>query len=89
MLLALRMSVLSGFVPQSDWDRLRALLVRVGLPTEAPNLGRDNYLSLMGFDKKVLDGKLRLILLKQLGLAYVSADFSPDILNEVLDEIGS
>ena len=89
MLLALRMSVLSGFVPQSDWDRLRALLVRVGLPTEAPNLGRDNYLSLMGFDKKVLDGKLRLILLKQLGHAYVSADFSSDILNEVLDEIGS
>jgi 3-dehydroquinate synthetase len=43
----------------------------------------------MGFDKKVLDGKLRLILLKQLGRAYVSADFSPDTLNKVLDEIGS
>ena len=89
MLLAMRMSVLSDFVPQSDCDRLRALLVRVGLPIEAPNLGRDNYLGLMGFDKKVLDGKLRLILLKQLGRAYVSADFSPDILNKVLDEIGS
>jgi 3-dehydroquinate synthase len=89
MLLAMRMSVLSDFVPQSDCDRLRALLVRVGLPVEAPNLGRDNYLGLMGFDKKVLDGKLRLILLKQLGRAYVSADFSPDILNKVLDEIGS
>jgi 3-dehydroquinate synthase len=89
MLLAMRMSVLSDFVPQSDCDRLRALLVRVGLPVEAPNLGRDNYLGLMGFDKKVLDGKLRLILLKQLGRAYVSADFSPDTLNKVLDEIGS
>jgi 3-dehydroquinate synthase len=89
MLLAMRMSVLSDFVPQSDCDRLRALLVRVGLPVEAPNLGRDNYLGLMGFDKKVLDGKLRLILLKQLGRAYVSADFSPDILNKVLDEIES
>jgi 3-dehydroquinate synthase len=39
----------------------------------------------MGYDKKVLDGKLRLILLKSLGAAYVTGDFPRDLLVEVLD----
>ena len=85
MLLASRLSVLMGSLTQSDWDRIERLLSSIGLPVDAPDLGRERYLELMGYDKKVLDGKLRLILLKSLGAAYVTGDFPRDLLVEVLD----
>ena len=85
MLLASRLSVLMGSLTQSDWDRIERLLSSIGLPIDAPDLGRERYLELMGYDKKVLDGKLRLILLKSLGAAYVTGDFPRDLLVEVLD----
>ena len=85
MLLASRLSVLMGSLTQSDWDRIERLLSSIGLPIDAPDLGRERYLELMGYDKKVLDGKLRLVLLKSLGAAYVTGDFPRDLLVEVLD----
>jgi 3-dehydroquinate synthase len=38
----------------------------------------------MGLDKKVEGGKLRLVLLRRIGEAWVSADFPPQALREVL-----
>lgn len=87
MLLAARLSLLTGDLKQSDWDRLQQLLIEVGLPIDAPNFGCNRYLELMGYDKKVLDGKLRLVLLKNLGEAYVSVDFSKELLIEVLNGV--
>ena len=37
-------------------------------------LGADRYLDLMGHDKKVIAGRLRLVLLKRLGEAVTYAD---------------
>ncbi|MDA0237322.1 MAG: 3-dehydroquinate synthase [Proteobacteria bacterium] len=88
MLLASRLSVLMGSLAQSDLDRIRQLLSGIGLPIDAPDLSRDRYLELMGYDKKVFDGKLRLILLKSLGEAYVTGDFPKELLVEVLDGVG-
>ena len=84
MLMAASLSVLAGELEQSDWVRIQKLLIQVGLPVEAPDLGCNRYLELMGYDKKVLDGKLRLVLLKNLGTAYVTPDFSEELLIEVL-----
>ena len=87
MLLAARLSVLAGDLKQSEWDRLQQLLMKAGLPVEAPNLGCDRYLELMGYDKKVLDGQLRLVLLSDLGKGYVTADFSKELLVQVLSGV--
>ena len=84
MMLAGRLSVLAGDLKQVEWDRLQQLLVEIGLPVDAPKLGRNRYLELMGYDKKVLDGKLRLVLLRKLGEAYVTSDFAEELLVEVL-----
>jgi 3-dehydroquinate synthase len=35
----------------------------------------------MAVDKKVLDGQLRLVLLRGLGEAVVTAEFAPEVLN--------
>ncbi len=52
--------------------RLRDILARTGLPTEAPRIGAAKALELMQMDKKVLAGALRLVLLEKLGRAIVT-----------------
>ncbi len=87
MLLAAKLSVRQGDIGEQDMRRLEHLLSRAGLPTRAPALGAQRYLELMGYDKKVHDGKLRLVLLKSIGEAYLSSDFSEDALSRVLEGI--
>jgi 3-dehydroquinate synthase len=40
----------------------------------------------MQMDKKVLDGRIRLVLLKRLGLAELTADYDPAALQAVITE---
>jgi 3-dehydroquinate synthetase len=58
----------------ADVERVEALLQRAGLPVSGPALGVERYLELMSHDKKVVAGKLRLVLLKALAEAVTHAD---------------
>ncbi len=87
MLLAASLSARQRELSDSDVSRLAALLKRAGLPVRAPALCAQRYLELMGYDKKVQGGKLRLVLLRSIGDAYVTADFSADLLEQVLTDI--
>jgi 3-dehydroquinate synthase len=46
----------------------------------------DRALGLMGMDKKVLAGRIRLVLLKRLGEGVVSGDYPGEVLRETLVE---
>jgi 3-dehydroquinate synthase len=81
---AARLSQRLGFLSEADVQRVVALLQRANLPTAAPDLGVDRYLELMGLDKKVEGGKLRLVLLRRIGEGYVSAEFPQADLRAVL-----
>ena len=83
-MLAARLSERMGLLTDADVRRMADLFVRAGLPVEAPSLGQDRYLELMGHDKKVENGKLRLVLLQSLGKAYMTSDFDLQELREVL-----
>ena len=72
--MAAELSKRLGWLEQADVDRVRQLLMRAGLPIVAPNLGVEKYLDLMGHDKKVLAGKLRLVLLRNIGEAITYGD---------------
>ena len=85
MVMAARLSGRLGHLSEADVDRIENLIERSGCPTQAPDLGVERYLDLMGHDKKVKNGRLRLILLKAIGEAYVSADFPLPALRSVLD----
>ena len=64
-----------GNLSFGDVARLEKLLARANLPTVSPDsMQPDDYLPHMMRDKKVLAGKLRLVLLKALGQAYVATD---------------
>jgi 3-dehydroquinate synthase len=82
--LAAELSSRMGLMPASELERTRTLLGKARLPNVAPALGVERYLEHMGHDKKVDQGRLKLILLKRIGEAFVTAEFSHDLLVEVL-----
>ncbi len=83
-ILAARLSERMGLLTADDVERIARLFERAGLPVEAPLLGQDRYLELMGHDKKVENGRLRLVLLRSLGKAFITSDFDLRDLREVL-----
>jgi 3-dehydroquinate synthase len=66
---------------------LRHLLSDANLPVVLPaDMSADQFLELMSLDKKVIDGKLRLVLLESIGRAVVT-DQAP--LSQVVQAIES
>jgi 3-dehydroquinate synthase len=83
-MLAAGLSHAMGLIGEAEVARVGALLRRARLPVAAPDLGPDRYLELMGLDKKSQGGRLRLVLLRRLGEAFLCADAPPAALREVL-----
>ena len=87
MLLAARLSALQGWLDEADVARIEALLLAAHLPVKAPGeMDADRFLELMAVDKKVLDGGLRLVLLRGIGQAVVTSEFDAGLLRRVLEE---
>ena len=70
-LIAVELSRILGFVTVGEVLRVEKLFSRAGLPVFGPSLGAERYLEMMRHDKKVQDGKLRLVLLKGIGKAML------------------
>ncbi len=86
MLLALELSVRRAAIPASEVDELRALLLATGLPVEPPtDMTAADFLELMARDKKVVDGRLRLVLLEAMGEACIVDNVAESELVELLD----
>jgi 3-dehydroquinate synthase len=87
MVMAADLSVRLGWLDSSVCARLVAMLQCANLPVKGPaGMTVDEYLNLMAVDKKVLDGGLRLVLLKALGQAIVTSDFDHQALNQTLKD---
>lgn len=86
MLLAAELSARQGWIGTGDVARIEKLLQRARLPVQTPaGMDTEQFLELMAVDKKVLDGGLRLVLLKSIGEAIVTGDFDPRQLRATLD----
>jgi len=84
MVMAADMSARLGWISAADSERVASVIRQLELPIEAPKIGSQKALELMGMDKKVLGGKLRLVLLKSLGEAVVTGDYDPAVLQATL-----
>ena len=74
-----------GKISASELRNLRALLIRAGLPVAGPeDMTPEDYLSRMVVDKKVLDGRIRLVLLERIGEACVTSDVPRNLLLQTL-----
>lgn len=92
MVMAADLSWRLGNISQQDVQQLQQLLQDTALPTVPPaEMSNQQFIDLMQVDKKVLDGKLRLVLLERIGKAVVTSDFATDTLIETLtagDQLG-
>jgi len=87
MLLAAELSTQMGWLAPEDLQRTRRLIERSHLPINPPtDMSVNQFLELMAVDKKVLDGQLRLVLLKSIGKAVVNTDFSTEKLKRCLQQ---
>jgi 3-dehydroquinate synthase len=84
LVLAADLSRRLGWIDAADVARLTSLLARAGLPIVAPPIGAGRALALMGLDKKVLAGRIRLVLLRRLGEGAVSGDYPAEALEATL-----
>jgi 3-dehydroquinate synthase len=85
MVLAARLSRRLGLIADHDVERVRAIVTAAGLPVRAP-LEAQRLLEWMGRDKKVESGRMRFVLLRSIGDAFVHADVP---LAEVAAVLGS
>jgi 3-dehydroquinate synthase len=83
-MLAAQMSQRMGWLEVEDVERIERIFKAGKLPVDAPALGVEKYLDLMGLDKKVAEGKIRLILLQAIGKAVMTGDYPQEKLLETL-----
>ncbi|HET7930997.1 MAG TPA: 3-dehydroquinate synthase [Rhodanobacteraceae bacterium] len=85
MMLAAGLSVRLGWLSAAEYRRIGRLLERAGLPVKPPDtLTPADFMQHMRHDKKVREGRLRLILPHGIGKAVASEDFDPAALADTL-----
>jgi len=83
-MLAADLSQRLGWLTDAEVRRIHALLTKAKLPLDAPRLGAAKYLDLMQMDKKVADGKIRLVLQQGIGKSVITSDYDAEKLKETL-----
>jgi len=85
MCMAAALSARLGWIGAADLARMESIIGRARLPVRGPAaLEPARMLELMAVDKKAQEGRIRLVLLKAVGKAVVTADYDPALLREVL-----
>ena len=89
--LAFELSARLGLCSQEDPVRVRAHLAAMGMKRDLSEIpgglpDADALIALMGQDKKVLDGKLRFVLARGIGEAFVTDAVPREVLQGVLDD---
>ncbi len=85
MCIAATMSKQMGWMSDQDTQKTINLIELAKLPIKAPeSMTAEKFLELMSVDKKVLNGVLRLVLMKGIGQALVTDDFTAEDLNKAI-----
>ena len=85
MCMAATMSNQMGWMNDEETKRTFNLIEQAKLPCTAPKtMTTEQFLDLMSVDKKVLDGVLRLILMKGIGKSVVTDDYTLDNLRQAI-----
>ena len=86
MVLAAETSYILGLVDHSDVDRIIDLIEAFDLPIAAPaDMQYKHFAEHMQLDKKVLKGKLRLVLPTSIGTSALFDDVSESVLRDVIE----
>ena len=88
MYMAANLSERLQWISSDDVLRVEKILRLANLPVFPPKeMDNNKFLELMAVDKKVINKRLRLVLLKELSNAVVTEDFERSVLETMLSEI--
>jgi 3-dehydroquinate synthase len=84
MMAAAKISARMGIFDEGEVVRLENLIMAAGLPVKIPELDREEIMQAMRHDKKVRGDKIRFVLLRSIGNAFISDEVDPALVKEVL-----
>jgi len=84
MTAAAKISSRMEILDEVDVVNLERIIVKAGLPTEMPDIDKEAVMQAMQHDKKVLQDRVRFVLLKSIGNAFISDEVDPALVEEVL-----
>src|SRR5574343_46648 len=84
MVMAADLSQRMGWISAEDLERTKKIIQRAHLPVKCPAIPLEQFLSYMSHDKKVLNGQLRLVLIRQLGQAVITKDFDVELMQQAI-----
>ncbi|SMN16251.1 3-dehydroquinate synthase [uncultured Candidatus Thioglobus sp.] len=87
MLMATKLSQLLGDLTEDEVSQVKDLLEKSNLPISVDGkISASEFLSVMSVDKKVIDGNIRLILMRKLGESYISDTYQQAQLKQVIGD---
>ena len=85
MVMAIDLSIREDLVDEDVRQRAVTLLQRAGLPVKPPaKITVEQFLDVMAIDKKNVDGRIKLVLLRALGEAFITDEYNHDKLLQTL-----
>ena len=86
MVMAAKLSMDEGHLSNEDAIRVESILSKADLPISIKkSIGSETLIEAMSLDKKSIDGKIRLVLLKALGDSYLTDSYSKENFNKVVN----
>jgi len=83
-LMAARLSEQLAYAPAGTETRIRKCYEAADLPTSIPSFTADAWLDAMGHDKKNVGSRIRYILLREIGDAFLAEDVAPDAIKTLI-----
>ncbi|WP_126452261.1 3-dehydroquinate synthase [Sulfuriflexus mobilis] len=88
MFMAASLSHHQGWINASQLQRIKALIELAKLPVLPPaSMSVGQFLEIMAVDKKNIDKRIRLILMKGLGQSVISDDYDYTLLQQTIEEL--
>ncbi len=84
MVAAAKISSRMEILDEVDVVKLENIIEKAGLPGEMPDIDKDAVLQAIQHDKKVSQNRVRFVLLKTIGNAFISDEVDPSLVEEVL-----
>ncbi len=88
MIAAAKLSVKLHHLPEVDFIRIENMIAQAGLPTKIPaSLSPEAVIGRLKMDKKKKDNVIHFVLIKKIGMPFVSGSVGDQHINDVLEEM--
>jgi len=84
MIVEAEISYMLNMLSGVELNKLKSLIAKAGLPVTIPSLDPDTLINTMQYDKKTVDGKLKMALPKSIGEAVIVDNVDLKLVKEVL-----